>query len=68
VEKSRSATAQQKAKGRRTTSPVLLPFPTGDKGAMVLPCGGFYPQGARHNGFLCEPVRAGGFMPGARFA
>ncbi len=26
-----SATAQQKAKGRRTTSPVLLPFPAGNK-------------------------------------
>ena len=51
----RTATAQQNAKGRRPTSPVLLPFPTRDKGAMVLHGGGFYPQGARHNGFLCEP-------------
>jgi len=54
---------QQKAKGRRTISPVLLPFPAGDKGAMVLSCGGFYPKGARHNGFLCEPERRAALCP-----
>jgi hypothetical protein len=36
-------------------APFCCLSPPGIKGAMVLPCGDFYPKGARHNGFLCEP-------------
>lgn len=45
---------QQKAKGRRNTSPVLLP-PTKEMEADFDLCGGIYPKGARHKGLLCEP-------------
>jgi hypothetical protein len=47
VEKSRSATAQQKAAKRRTTSPVLLPFPAGDKRGDGFAVWRFLPEGRK---------------------
>lgn len=50
----RVATEQQKAKGRCFSAPFCCPSPQ----VMEFDfdwCGGIYPEGARHNGLLCEP-------------